>query len=220
PTSVQPIAPFEMTKKWEWSSSDFMPEYDQIMSTPMVGQLNDDNGDGVIDNKDVADLLVVTFKDDDYLSLGLLRALSGVDGQELWIDNTQPVFADSLNSLALADVNSDGKIEIAVNDYMQGKLRILSNEGVEIKNFEVATKTFGNLVISDIDNDGIPEIIVGGDVFNFESGYLYSAKFSQAAITFDYDNNGTQEVLSGGALSDIYGNELWKYQGRTGSWFS
>ncbi|RMZ61959.1 hemolysin, partial [Vibrio anguillarum] len=64
--------------KWSWQGGDFKPLSNQVMATPVVAQLNDDNGDGNIDEKDVADLIVVTFEGNKYVNGGLVRALSGV----------------------------------------------------------------------------------------------------------------------------------------------
>ena len=45
----------------EWEVSHFMEymEYAEILMAPVVGQLTDDNGDGVIDSSDVPDIVVL-----------------------------------------------------------------------------------------------------------------------------------------------------------------
>lgn len=88
--------------KWSWSTSVFHPESNQVMAAPIVVQLNDDNGDGKIDEKDVADIIVVTFEGNKYANGGYIRALSGVDGSELWSYSNGGVIADARYAPAAA----------------------------------------------------------------------------------------------------------------------
>ncbi|KKL27498.1 hypothetical protein LCGC14_2384570, partial [marine sediment metagenome] len=80
PSVAEPIAPFAMQQKWQWNSSEFMPEHVQVITTPVTAQLNDDNADGIIDNNDVADVIIVSYEGIASSRPGLVRALSGVDG--------------------------------------------------------------------------------------------------------------------------------------------
>jgi len=66
--------------KWNKSTFTVRPDSDQVMMTPLV---IDVNGDGV------PDIRLTTFTGGDYHSGGVLRAISGDDGRELWsVDNT------------------------------------------------------------------------------------------------------------------------------------
>src|SRR5690606_9927655 len=65
------------------------PDWVHVMMTPMVANLNDDNGDGVIDEKDVPDIVFNTFNpplntNGSYNRNGILRAVSGADGTLLF----------------------------------------------------------------------------------------------------------------------------------------
>ncbi|MBF4323195.1 hemolysin, partial [Vibrio anguillarum] len=57
--------------KWSWEGSSFQPEFNQVMAAPIVAQLNDDNGDGKIDENDIADIIVVTFEGNKYAKGGI-----------------------------------------------------------------------------------------------------------------------------------------------------
>jgi hypothetical protein len=64
----------------EWSMTGFINygEYDEILMAPVVGQLTDDNGDGVRDRNDIPDIVVIT--DDNGLyshQKGVLRIIPG-----------------------------------------------------------------------------------------------------------------------------------------------
>ncbi|NMM39534.1 choice-of-anchor A family protein [Pseudoalteromonas arctica] len=220
PSSAQPIAPFTMQQKWSWDSSDFMPEYNQVISTPVVAQLNDDNGDGVIDNNDVSDVIITSFRGNGFAKPGLVRALSGIDGSELWNYENGGVFSDSRNSIAAADLDGDGIVEIVLNDYTSPVVQVVNNLGQVKKELAKSGKPLGAVTLSDINNDGIVEIVTGNNVLSYETGLLYTTNWSAASTTFDADNNGTQEVLAGGGLYDSYGAQLWQYGEPGAMWFS
>ena len=220
PSVAKPIAPFEMQQKWRWSSSEFMPEFDQVMSTPVVGQLNDDNNDGKIDEKDVADIVITTYSNKLYINPGIVRALDGRNGSELWSYSEGPIFTDPRNSIALGDVDGDGIVDLVVNDHTSNTIDIISNRGELKKSLEKETKLLGAVSISDIDNDGSIEIIIGRNVFNYETGYLFSTNFGAGSIAFDSNDDGTQEVFSGGGLYTNNGSLLWQHGEPGQVWFS
>lgn len=219
PSVAEPIAPFAMQQKWQWNSSEFMPEHVQVITTPIVAQLNDDNGDGIIDNNDVADVVVVAY-DKSTNAPGVVRALSGIDGSEIWTYENGAVFSDSRNSIAAADLDGDGVVEIVLNDYTSPVVQVVNNLGQVKKELTKSGKPLGAVTLSDINNDGVVEIVTGNNVFSYETGLLYTTNWSAASTTFDADNNGTQEVLAGGGLYDSYGAQLWQYGEPGAMWFS
>ncbi|ADT68217.1 choice-of-anchor A family protein [Pseudoalteromonas sp. SM9913] len=222
PTVAEPIAPFSMQQKWQWNSSDFMPEHIQVISTPVVAQLNDDNGDGVINNNDVADVVIISYKDKD-LSNGIVRALNGVDGTELWNYSTGTVAADARYSPAVADLDGDGVVEIVVSSRLKDYISVVDNEGVikkQISKVGSNWSTIGNVSIADLDNDGSVEFSLGDAVYNYDTGSVYTFDWAPSSVIFDSNSDGVQEVLSSGQLNDVYGAELWRYVGEDKIWFS
>jgi choice-of-anchor A domain-containing protein len=221
PSVAQPIKPFALEEKWHWNSSDFLPEYNQVISTPIVVQLNDDNGDGFIDNSDVSDIVVTTYKDNLFYKTGLVRALSGVDGTELWNYANGGVFSDTRHSLAAADLDGDGFVEIITNDQTSDVLQVINHLGEVKKEFIKVGKPNGEITLTDINNDGVIEIIAGNNVFSYETGFMFLTNDKALSSTsFDSNSNGNQEVFAGGGLYDSNGVQLWQY-GESGSmWFS
>ena len=222
PSKAQPIAPFAMTQKWSWNSSDFMPEYNQVMATPIVVQLNDDNGDSVIDNNDVADVVVVTFRKGSFNN-GVVRALSGIDGSELWDYSQGAIMSDASYSVAAADFNNDGIVEIIASSRVEDFVSVIDNNGVAIKQIAKVNsgwKTASNIAIADIDNDGSLEITLGDAVYNYETGSLFNVNWSPTYTIFDSNNDDVQEILSRGQLLDSNGANLWSYTGESSVWFS
>lgn len=76
--------------------------------------MNDDNGDGKIDEKDVVDLIVVMFEGNKYVNGGLVCVLSGVDGFELWSYVNGGVIVDVCYLLVVGDLDGDGIVEIVI----------------------------------------------------------------------------------------------------------
>ncbi|CAM4243462.1 choice-of-anchor A family protein [Pseudoalteromonas ostreae] len=214
-----------IVEKWSWSGSEFLPEYDQIISTPIAVNLNDDNGDGVVDDKDVTDILAVTFNLANYRAQGVVRAFSGIDGEELWknenLDGTfdyKTIKATSTYSISAADVNNDGLVEVIVRDSTDHSYKIYSNTGELLKAIPKGF-AYGNSTISDLDGDGFAELIIGNRIVNLANGSMVKlgkplnynkGNFTMIdSIAFDSDLSGQQEVLVNGVLFTKDGNVLW-----------
>ncbi|MDD9156057.1 choice-of-anchor A family protein [Aliivibrio sp. S4TY2] len=213
--------PIDAKLKWHWQSSEFMPEYTQVIGTPLVAQLNDDNNDGVIDNLDIADVIVVTFKGNQYTKPGVVRALSGIDGKELWDYKNGAVYSDPRFTPALADLDHDGLIDIIVSDKSSYQIRIVSNKGDIKKTITKTDNKVGNVSIADLDNDGIAEILTGTSVYNYASGLLYTLDgWKPDYSVFDADDDNIQNFFANGSLYDANGNILWSYKGHDVAWFS
>jgi hypothetical protein len=108
--------------EWEFLKFANYREYSQSVMSPMVGQLTDDNGDGVINNLDMPDIVLVT--DDDGAVAnehGILRIISG-DGQgpnyssgrsDITVDGSNlQLYPYRYTNAALGDVDGDGAPEI------------------------------------------------------------------------------------------------------------
>ena len=213
--------PIDAALKWHWQGGDFMPKANQIMSTPLVAQLNDDNNDGVIDSSDVADVIVVTFEGSQYTKPGIVRALSGIDGTELWDYKNGAVYSDPRHTPALADLDNDGLIDIVVSEQATNEIHIITNEGEIKKVLSRNDKSTGSISIADLDGDGVAEILTGTSVYNYSSGLLYTLNgFKPDHSVFDADGDGIQNILAGGTLYDAFGNKLWSYEGHDTAWFS
>ncbi|HDZ9461761.1 TPA: hemolysin [Vibrio cholerae] len=209
--------------KWSWSTSTFHPESNQVMVAPIVVQLNDDNGDGKIDENDVADIIVVTFEGNQYTQGGYIRALSGVDGSELWSYSNGGVIADARYPVAAADLDGDGKIEIVSTSTLTPYINILDNHGnikKQILKSASGWRSVGAITLADITGNGQLEILSADGVYSYDSGLLFSHDWTPGSIAFDSNNNGQREVFADGTLYQNNGNYLWQYQANDTVWFS
>jgi len=209
---------------WSWQDSDFMPSFNQVMVSPVIVQLNDDNGDGKIDNNDVADVIVTTFERNRYFYDGLVRALSGVDGSELWDYSNGGIFADARSSVAAADLDGDGIVEIVANAQNDTFINILDNTGnvkKQIDKYASGRDAIGQFSIADLNNDGSIEIIAPDGVYNYDTGLLmYGYAWTLSPNSLDHDNDGEQEVFADNTLHDGNGSAIWSYQLEGDVWFS
>lgn len=220
PSLVQPIAPFTMQQKWHWNSSDFLPESNQVITMPVTAQLNDDNGDGVIDNKDVADVLISSFITN--TESGILRALNGTNGSELWSYSTGAISVDAGYTSAVADVDNDGIVEIIATDSLSNSIKIVNHKGELIKSIEKKTAGLikSNVALSDVNNDGKIDILAGDGVYSIDGELLYSYLWTPSPIAVDINDDGYQEVVADRSVFDINGVPLWSFGTYIRSWFS
>ncbi|HTU60284.1 MAG TPA: FG-GAP repeat protein, partial [Polyangiales bacterium] len=118
------------------------PRHAQVTSTPVVANLNDDNGDGLINELDLPELIFTSFCDTNYFNHGVLRAVHGGGanagkelfarcGEKLWNEGDAIVDGEGA-PLPAADCPCNGG------------------------DFEPT----GAPAVGDLDGDGIPEIVV------------------------------------------------------------
>ncbi len=220
---TKPIDVIETNLKWSWERSQFKPEFNQVMATPVVAQLNDDNHDGKIDNNDVADIIVVTFESNKYNAGGIVRALSGVDGSELWSYSNGGIIADARYTPAVADLDSDGLVEIVTTSLNSAYINVLDIEGNIKKQIE-KTKTgggaSGNITLTDLDGDSSVEILSADGVYNYDTGLVFSHSWTPSSISGDFDGDKVQEIFMNGDLYKADGSLSWQYDKKDFAWFS
>ena len=104
----------------EWKADHFGEYYDfaEILMTPVVGRLDDDNQDGVIDEQDTPDIVVVTDEGFNPSHIhGILRIMDGSGlGDSLSLlkvsEGELDYYPYQYSNVALGDVNNDGTPEI------------------------------------------------------------------------------------------------------------
>jgi hypothetical protein len=108
----------EVALEWSIEMFEGYPEYSHVLSSPAVGQMTDDNEDGVIDDLDTPDI-IANFDDGgtEGSAHGVLRWISGdgtANAQVLtsWSDGESEYFPYRYASVALGDINNDGVAEI------------------------------------------------------------------------------------------------------------
>ncbi len=212
---------FEPKLKWHWTNSGGgSNRYDDVLSTPVVVQTDDDNGDGIIDNLDVPDIAFIGFNGR-YNVPGVMWLVDGNTGQTKW-QGSYSNFAWA-SGLAAADIDSDGLIEF-IGVTADRHIVAISNTGALkwISSSSTVVRPGGNPSIHDLDGDGSPEIIHGNRVFDNVGNLLWSAQTNFVGDNDRYDGaatlvyaadinlDGYQEVIIGGSAHAHDGTRLWE----------
>jgi len=163
----------------------------QVVMTPVVANLDDDNGDGRIDERDYPEIVFLSFCGGSSISAdGVLRAVHGGGPHrgEDFFANCGPTTTwhegdalpatcncanggdlDSTAGVAIGDIDYDGVPEIVAlveND----TLRIYSNTGVRLLDLGgPGMGGNGSPSIANLDASGHAEVVYGAHVFTFET---------------------------------------------------
>jgi len=234
--------------EWTWGpKAKIAGNKTDVWSTPTVARIHDSNCDGKIDSLDPPVVVVVTGDSKttccscgggSKCRTGVLRALDGATGTEIW-SATSP-FPGALGyaglSVALGDVDGDKRTDI-VTAAGKGRIVAVSGKGKVIATSKLAvsgatTGSFGwggGLAMADMNGDGHPEVAYGNSVFGF-TGTGAMTKVARkwvgkggtgggsgrALSTFanvDNNPNGHLELIGGNTAYDSNGNIVWKAVG-------
>lgn len=205
--------PWDVTVEWRWEGitvseqrgTDVVPRdyrYDNILMAPIVGNINDDNGDGVIDRMDVPDIITVAFVEPEDKS-GYLVALDGETGEELLRQSNWLPFG----GIVVADVDLDGETEIVGFDSFS-RPKAIRGDGSEVWTaIDGVTSTYPQATVADLDGDGRVEVLADNLVLDGQSGNtLFRATIDDEIIgrmpaVGDIDLDGLQEFVMG---QDVY----------------
>ncbi len=203
------VAELNANVRWEWKSqhSDLTSN---VYGPPMVARIVDINGDGVIDERDPPTIVFAAFRPNQTLGAYLV-ALNGDTGEELWVSRERAV---SMNAVAVADVDGNGKMEIITLDpNFRTEIIVFDNEG-NVK-WTAPTGPRNNTLhqgnprdwisVADLNGDGSPEIIHGNRVFSGTGEVLWVGQFEAGgysnygigSIVADLNQDGFQEVIAG-----------------------
>lgn len=203
---------FNPVVEWQWTTNDVFPGYDDIMSTPAVGNLTDDNGDGRIDDDDVPDVVFTTFAGGAYTSAGTLNVISG-DGSGLWwsVDAPGGYPVHASGSPAVGDLDHDGLPEVCTAGATVGVICVNADgsfrwaAGPEIYGY-------GSPSLSDMDADGQAEVIFGRTLIDTNGTVLWTGSGGAGwwlSFGADLDDDGIQEVVTGNTVYNADGSVRW-----------
>ncbi len=173
------------------------PEYaTDVMMTPIVVQLADDNCDGVVDERDVPDILFSTFSNGAYATTGTLHALSVRDGRLVEAWQFEGVVAQL--QIAGADFHPSFGGEVVACG-ADGSVVALSATDTEL--WRRAGTACWMPALADLDQNGDVEVVVEGGILDGATGTLEHA-FTGAPLrsTFtvaDLDGDTRLDVVTG-----------------------
>lgn len=228
-----PVLPLALTLEWSWTGSTILPEYNQIINTPSVVDMDHDG---------VPEVLIVTSKNNgdayDADKPGYLRLLEGradpatpatKTPKEKWAAGVDAYKVENAvnprGTPAVADFDGDGTIEIVAPRAGGGLIAFHSDGSLFWKSDTTLQPGSVTVAIADMDNDGKAEIVEGGLVFDSQTGKLTltpvsgqekwganDASYGPVSIIADVDGNDAskeQYVVTGNRAFKKDGTILW-----------
>ncbi|MBX7083932.1 MAG: VCBS repeat-containing protein [Nannocystaceae bacterium] len=201
---------FEPDVQWSWDGG-------AVISTPLVANLTDDDGNGEIDLCDTPDIVVAA-------ASGLGAAITILDGATGVQQQQFGTIVNSFVTPALGDLDGDGVAEIvsATGAPLLGQLAVVAfdNHGTVLWQTEPMwpQDQGGALGIADFDNDGSPEVYADGFVLRADGTLVFQApaqtgwflaQRNTASVAVDLDGDDDLELVLGQAAYHHDGSQVY-----------
>jgi RHS repeat-associated protein len=204
-TAPAALPPFTPILKWSWTTSTSNPTSYQVVMTPSVADLDRDGSPEVV---------FTSYIGTNYANTGTLRAISGVNGQDVFSVTAVAYELTPQAALAIGNIDDDPQLEIvAVHESQQliafehdGSFKWLSTGAL------VSTTT-GAPAFADLDGDGRTEILFGRQAFDANGKLLWTGTGSTGArysLAADLDMDGRPEVVAGSTAYRADGTVWWQ----------
>jgi choice-of-anchor A domain-containing protein len=192
-----PFTPnFEPELEWEWTGSAILPSHKQVMMTPIVVEVN---GDGI------PDVVFNSFAGGQYTTDGVIRAISGADGAELWTVSNAAYRVRGAASIAGGDIDGDGKVELCTVPENGLGLICFENDGTfKFRTTGASQSNWGGPAFADLEGDGTVEILDGNIVYTSSGAVKWtgvdgpggSGSTGPLSFAADIDQDGKLEVVN------------------------
>jgi hypothetical protein len=219
-----PASVFSPELKYAWGGT-LMPPYDtDIMMTPIVIELDDDDCDGKVTAKDIPEIVFSTFTSGAYGGAGVLHAISVVGGKI--VDKWAVPGIHPTKHLAAGNIDGVPGNEI-VGCGQDGTVQAYKADGALL--WASAAMTCFMPSLADLDADGVPEVIVEGGILSGTKGELkaaFAAVLASSFVVSDIDGDGLLDVVTSSQgfhadgslfvdtglanLGNFYGTQDWK----------
>ncbi len=228
------IGLFEPDVQCEWvmpPDGDPFPNHVNVLTTPLVADLPYDSGFP-------GEIVIVTYNFTDGGAeagwgsnpayYGLIRILNGDDCSQVANihDPAHPVVAAS--PPAIGDLDGDGLPEIVTQRAVTGLVAFTWNPGTQT--YETMWTSDGQSSLSsvsrwdgpalhDLDNDGLPEVISGGEVYDGVTGtrlnpgqIMPNGNAGVLSVVGDLDKDFVPDLIANEVYSWNMGTNVWEYK--------
>jgi hypothetical protein len=195
---------FTPVRKFAWGGQTSAPFSTDIMMTPIVISLDDDDCDGKITSRDIPEIVFSTFTGGAYGSPGVLHAISVVEG--VVVDKWSMPEVHPTKHLAGGNVDGLPGNEV-IGCTHAGELRAWNGADGSVL-WTSAPMTCFMPQIADLDHDGDVEIVVEAGIVDGATGALeapFSAPLASSFVISDADDDGDLDVVTGSQLFDATG---------------
>jgi hypothetical protein len=198
-----PVGQFQPVLKYSWGDPKAPNTQDSVMMAPVVVQLDDDTCDGVIDERDIPEIVFTTFASGKYNENGTLHAISIVDGQvvEKWSANagaTSPI--NPGRSIAAGNIDGVPGNEIVVCT-TDGGVRAYDATGKALWVSEPGASQADCFMpsLADLDQDGDVEVVISAKILDGKTGATVAAlapanQFN--TVVSDMDGDGKLDIVT------------------------
>lgn len=204
---------FDIRIQWQMVNPTLDTSLTGSAASPLVVNLDDDNGNGVVDEGDTPEIVTPMFTGTNYTT-GSLVVIDGGTGVDKWITSG----VSGVVTPVVGDFDNDGWPDIATMTQTGTVICLEGTTGAEKwrSTDEALDSIYGVLNTADLDEDGIPEIFADDLVLQGDDG---STRFRMAhnadviytaASAADIDLDGRQEVFFKGVTYNSDGDELWR----------
>lgn len=191
------IDSFTPVVKYAWGGQVVSPFASDIMMTPIVIQLDDDDCDGKVTANDIPDIVFTTFTGGAYTSPGFLHAISVVGGAVVEKPWTVPNIAPS-GQLAAGNIDGQPGNEIVACG-SDGRVHAVKPDGT-IRWSTAAAVGCAMPSLADLEGDGTVEVIVEGGILEGASGAVkhpFAAALKGPPSVSDIDGDGKLDIVTG-----------------------
>ena len=204
------LAPsFDPVVEWSWDPVDSDPalaDWYGSGSTPLVANLTDDNGDGVVDLCDTPDIVTIVSNVAE-LDRDALAILDGATGTLLYWHEHLPFMYRSHG--AIGDIDDDGEPEL-VMPTADGVVALEVDGTIIWENPDCATNA--PIGLADLDADGDVEILVGSSVCDEDEELFWmSGPGGRVSTAADLDGDGDLEVIFASSAYHHDGTPYFEY---------
>ena len=209
----QPVpGAFQPILEWAWTSSAIQPDSLNVMMTPSVIDLTGDGVPEVVFGSTAS-------TGGGYVEVGVLRALDGASGAELFTVTDSSLRVNTAASVAVGDIDLDGRPEILACDDTGARLLCFEHDGTfKWRSPSLEAIYWGAPALADLDQDGTPEIVIGRQVLNANGTVRWTGTGGRASpgnvgpisCVADIDLDGSPEVVAGNTLYRANGAVAWQ----------
>ena len=239
---IPDFGPFMPVQECRWTPAGLteFPNRRDVVATPIVINVSDDNQDGVTNDLDTPDIIFLSY---DFAGNGCcnvngtIRVVSGKCNDDKTMTTLASISAPNINNdsgLAAGDLDGDGVPEIVaigkVGGGVQGTIafsRVTADASLwevlwtnDAYPSNVHTRGGATISLADLEGDGVPEVIVGNVVLDGVTGELkWDGEVTSAGLG-GIGNNGflgpastVADLDLDGKQEVIAGNSVYDFDG-------